>query len=453
MTYDKRIAFLISDQHFIPHGGIGSFCKGFTEMCQRLNWKVDIILDKSPNNNEFKKLITSFNGRIISPKDPLRYNDHTGTFAFSDTINFEKIINFRKVLVEAFSENIYDMIVCNTQEAMTASYALTVNKYIPVVFYTHLHSMIFRESQGSDVFLDSYHNFYNKHMEFDDIIIGTQSQKNIDELTKHGATNCRLLRMPMSERGLLEPNTGPRKGVLFIGRWEEGKNPEAYIRVMKESGLPCKVMTNSNGAKKFEKAFSENNITDYEIKAGITGQEKVDFIKSASVFFMPSLRENYPFAFLECVGHMPTVVLDKQDWSDNFKDIYYKLPLDKVAQKIKELYKVDQSNYYSDVNALEYVKSLDDEVAQGWISFLDEFVAKRSNTNSAKINTYDTIKYSDYIKDLNRSHVAREDFESVLSNKHKFINVIYTDENTYLSKDPSFRPTEKTTVVSLFEGL
>jgi len=56
--------------------------------------------------------------------------------------------------------------------------------------------MIFRESQGSDVFLDSYHNFYNKHMEFTDIIIGTQSQKNIDELTEHGATNCRLLRMP-----------------------------------------------------------------------------------------------------------------------------------------------------------------------------------------------------------------------------------------------------------------
>ena len=26
-TYNKRIAFLISGQHFIPHGGIGSFTK------------------------------------------------------------------------------------------------------------------------------------------------------------------------------------------------------------------------------------------------------------------------------------------------------------------------------------------------------------------------------------------------------------------------------------------
>jgi glycosyltransferase involved in cell wall biosynthesis len=449
---------MISDQHFIPHGGIGSFCKGFTEMCSRLNWKVDILLDKSPRNKEFCELIESLGANVLRPLEPLSYANHTAIFAFSDTINFEKIINFRTVLIEAFEENIYDMIVCNTQEAMTAAYAMTVNKYIPVVFYTHLHSMIFRDSQGSDVFLDSYHNFYNKHMEFTDIIIGTQSQKNIDELTKYGATNCRLLRMPMSERGLLEPKiwsilkeTHPKKqeGVLFIGRWEEGKNPEAYIRVMKECGLPCRVMTNENGKKKFEKAFSEAGITNYTIKAGITGQEKVDFIKGSSIFFMPSLRENYPFAFLECLGHMPCVVLDTQDWSDNFDSQYYhKVNIKNAAELIKKIYGSDQLE-----TALDYVKKLDDEVAEGWIRFIDDFVAKRSNTNSAKINSYDTVKYRDYIKDLNRSHLAREDFESVLSNKKKFCNIIYTDTDTYLSKDPQFKPVEEVSSYNLFDGL
>jgi glycosyltransferase involved in cell wall biosynthesis len=447
-TYDKRIAFLISDQHFIPHGGIGSFCKSFTEMCSRIGWKVDIVLDKAPTGT-FSEVIENAGANIVYPDEPLRYSDHTATFAFSDTINFEKIINFRKSILKAFGTNVYDMIVCNTQEAMTASYAMTVNKYIPVVFYTHLHSMIFRESQGSDVFLDSYHNFYNKHMEFSDIIIGTQSQKNIDELTKFGATNCALLRMPMSERGLLEPYTGTRKGVLFIGRWEEGKNPEAYIRAMKECKLPCKVMTNSNGAKKFEKAFNDAGITDYEIKAGITGKEKVDFIRSSSVFFMPSLRENYPFAFLECLGHMPCVVLDNQDWSDNFdRGYYHVVSVKEAANIIKTLYGSNQLP-----SALGYVKKLDDEVAEGWIAFLYNFVGKRSNTNAAKINTYDTVKYSDYIKELNRTHLAREDFESVLANKYKFLNICYTDNDTYLSKDPIYKPVEEETGFSLFEGL
>lgn len=451
--YSKRIAFLISDQHFIPHGGIGSFCKSFTEMAGRVGWKVDIILDKAPNNDKFKELIENAGANTIWPLEPLRYNNHTATFAFSDTINFEKIINFRTALVEAFEENIYDMVMCNTQEAMTAAYALTVNRYIPVVFYTHLHSMIFRESQGSDVFLDSYHNFYNKHMEFSDIIIGTQSQKNIDELTKYGATNCKLLPMPMSERGLLEPYNGDRKGVLFIGRWEEGKNPEAYIKVMKEAKLPCKVMTNANGAKKFEKAFEEAGITDYEIKAGITGQEKVDFIRSSKVFFMPSLRENFPFAFMECLGHMPCVVLDNQDWSDNFRSEFYtKTSIGNAANVINDAYKVDPIGYYA-TGAFEYVEHLDNQVAQAWIKFLDEFVGKRSNTNAAKINTYETVKYRDYIKDLNRKQLAREDFESVLSNRYKFCNVWYTDNDTYLSKDPTFKPEEEETGLSLFDGL
>jgi hypothetical protein len=286
-------------------------------------------------------------------------------------------------------------------------------------------------------------------MEFTDIIIGTQSQKNIDELTKHGATNCVQLPMPMSERGLLERYNGSKKGVLFIGRWEEGKNPEAYIRVMKECKLPCKVMTNSNGVKKFEKAFSDAGIIDYEIKAGITGQEKVDFVRGASVFFMPSLRENYPFAFLECLGHMPCVVLDNQDWSDNFeREYYHQVSIGSAADMIKTLYGTNQLP-----SVLDYVKQLDDEVAQGWITFLDNFAGKRSNTNAAKINTYDTVKYGDYIKELNRTHLAREDFESVLANKYKFLNVCYTDSDTYLSKDPTYNPVEEETALSLFEGL
>ena len=436
---------MISDQHFIPHGGIGSFAKGFTEMCGRIGWKVDIILDKAPNES-YKELIESYGANTVWPLEPLRYNDHTGTFAFSDTINFEKIINFRKSLLKALEHNLYDMIVCNTQEAMSAAYAMTLNKDIPVVFYTHLHSMIFRKEQNfSDVFLDSYHNFYNKHMEFSDIYIGTQSVKNINELSSYGASNCVLLKMPMSERGLLERYKGPRKGVLFIGRWEEGKNPEAYIRVMKECGLPCKVMTNSNGAKKFEKAFSDAGITDYEIRAGITGQEKVDFIRSSDTFFMPSLRENYPFAFLECLGHMLCVVLDTQDWSDNFDSQYYhKVNIKNASQLIKTIYGGEQLS-----SALGYVKKLDEEVSQGWIRFLFDFEPRKAKTNSAKINQHTTIKYGDYIKSLNRSHLAREDIESVLTNRHKF-RIIYTDNDTYLTQEPDYEPTEEE---NLFEGL
>ena len=331
---------------------------------------------------------------------------------------------------------------------MTAAYALTFSKYIPVVFYTHSADMIFRDPRNyNDIFLESYNNFYNKHMELPDIIVGTQSQLNVDELTKYGTVNCKLLRMPLSERALLESSKKvSKKGVLFIGRWEERKNPEAFIKVIKESGLPAKVMTNSTGAKKFEARFEKEGITDYEIKIGVVGQEKVDFIKGCKVFFMPSLGENYPFAFSECLGHMPCVVLDKQTWSNNFDSKYFhKVSLNDAASTIKKVY--DQE--YSE-DALKYVNQLETEVENGWVELLSSFAGKKSTTNAAKINSFDTVTYADYIKGLDRTNLAREDIESVLANKHKFTNIIYTDKNSYLSKDSSFVP-EENSIDDLFE--
>ena len=145
---------------------------------------------------------------------------------------------------------------------------------------------------------------------------------------------------------------------------------------------------------------------------------------------------------------MPCVVLDKQDWSDNFDSrFFHKVNISEAHEYIKALYSINQIP-----EALAYVQNLDAEVSEGWIKFLDEFAGKKAKTNSAKVNEYDTVKYTDYIKELNRTQIAREDFESVLSNKHKF-RVIYTDKDTWLTKDPNFVPVDDETSINLFEGL
>lgn len=460
-TYNKRIAFLISDQHFHAHGGIGSFAKSFTEMCQRIDWKVDMILDKKPRHDNFVEIIERAGANIVYSDDYKSYGRHSTFFQNGDTINSDKISNFRDGIIKALQKNVYDMYVVNTQEAMSAIYSFSFDEYVPVMFYTHLHSMIYREAQNftSDVFLPNYHHFFNKHMEFPNAIIGTQSQKNVDELTKYGANNCALLRMPMSERSLLEPYQGQKDGVLFIGRWEEGKNPEAYLKVMKQCQLPCKVMTSETSVEKFKKAFKEAGITNFTIKADISGEEKVEFIRSAKVFFMPSLRENYPFAFIECVGHMPTVVLDKQDWSTNFDQRYFvTAPLENIPAIIAEMYNSD-INYY-ETGALEYIKSLDDNISIDWQSFLSEFekTSKKSNSNTAQLHSIidqkETIRYDDFFRvDLNRNSVNRNDCVSFFGNRHKY-NTVYTDQFTYLSKDANFTPADvDVQSVDLFEGL
>jgi hypothetical protein len=181
-----------------------------------------------------------------------------------------------------------------------------------------------------------------------------------------------------------------------------------------------------------------------DVKIGITGQEKVDFITRSKVHFNPSLRESYGIAFMECLGHTHCIVLDNQDWSDNFDQILFsKCKQADVPAKIIELY-----NKPYDTAGLVYVMLLDEQVEQHWKNLLENFKAKQSKSSSAKILKYDTVCYKEFIIELNRDNLAREDFESVLSNKHKF-NVIYTDANTYLSKDSAFVPEDET--VNLFE--
>ena len=44
----------------------------------------------------------------------------------------------------------------------------------------------------------------------------------------------------------------------------EGKNPEQFIDLIEQTKLPARVMTNANGAKKFEASFKKMGVTDYK---------------------------------------------------------------------------------------------------------------------------------------------------------------------------------------------
>jgi hypothetical protein len=78
------------------------------------------------------------------------------------------------------------------------------------------------------------------------------------------------------------------------------------------------------------------------------------------------------------------------------------------------------------------------------------FESKQSNNNTAKICNETTTKLQDYINDLGRKIICIDDIRSVLTNKNKF-RVIYTDDDTYLTKDPNFEPVEEATGLALFE--
>jgi hypothetical protein len=269
--------------------------------------------------------------------------------------------------------------------------------------------------------------------------IGTQSKFNqlhLDESSYH-------LPIPITEQDLLSEYIGEREGILFVGRWEEGKNPELFIDLIEQTKLPAKVMTSPNGVKKFEDRLSKLGVK-YDVRASIIGQEKVDFIKSSRIAFNPSVVESYGMAFYEQHIQMPTLVLENQRWTNNFnKDFFYTCTKKDMASKAKELYDIfEKAERWYNLGSLQHAQEQESTVFHKWHTCFNDFESKQSNSNTAKILENQTIMYSDFIEQLGRSMICIDDCRSALTNKHKY-RVIYTDNDTYLTKDPNFEPKEE----------
>ena len=440
-TYDKRIGFLVSYQTLIPHGGIGQFTKSFCELMDQHNIKVDIITDKEPQDTEFVK---SIKANVIAPLESLKYTDHSNIFMYGDTFCYERMANFRTAIVEALEHNLYDVLICNTYETVQVASTMGLEDCIQIIAYTHLESQIFNDTKNP--FLNNTNVMMRQQLSTTNIDIGTQSKFNqlhLDESSYH-------LPIPITERDLLTVYTGEREGILFVGRWEEGKNPELFIDLIEQTKLPAKVMTSPNGVKKFEERLSKLGVK-YEVCASIVGQEKVDFIKSSRIAFNPSTVESYGMAFYEQHIQLPTLVLKNQRWTNNFNSNYFYTCTKKdMATKAKELYDVfEKAERWYNLGSLQHAQEQEAGVFHKWIECFRNFEPKQSNTNTAKICNENTIKHVDFISELDRSIICIDDVRSVLTNKHKF-RVIYTDNDTYLTKDPSFEPIEEETGLSLF---
>jgi glycosyltransferase involved in cell wall biosynthesis len=441
-TYNKRIGFIVSSQTLIPHGGIGQFAKSFCDLMVEHGIKVDIITDKELKTNEFTQ---SLKANIIAPDDSLAYTNHSAIFMYGDTFCYERMSNFRNAIIKALEHNIYDVLICNTYESVQVASTMGLEDVIQIIAYTHLESQIFKDTKNP--FLHSTNVMMRKQLECNGITIGTQSKFN--ELEVGGYH----LPIPVTEQALLEEHHKNREGILFIGRWEEGKNPELFIDLIEQTKLSAKVMTSPNGVKKFEERLKKIG-AQYDVRASIFGKEKVDFITSARVAFNPSIVESYGMAFYEQHIQLPTVVLENQRWTNNFDDKYFfKVSKKNMAQTVLDLYNTitDAKTWY-DTGILEKYRNIESNVFQKWYTCFNEFTVRESNSNTAKICSETTIKLCDYIASLNRSVICIDDIRSVLTNKHKF-RVIYTDQDTWLTKDPSFEPNDQDVGINLFEGL
>ena len=445
-TYDKRIGFLINSEHLKPTGGIGQFAKSICKLMDDHNIKVDIITDKEPHDSSINSFLTD---RPIYPDKPLKYTEHQIIFAKGDSYCLEKMINFRSAIMKAMSKNLYDVFICNSHESIYVVQTLGMEENIQIIAYTHLESQIFKDT--TNPFLPCVNEAMRKQLEMQGTYIGTQSTFN-----KLQFDNAYELPIPLPDKGLLEEHNMDREGVLFIGRWEDGKNYDLYLDLIRQTKLPARVITSETGASKFEDELKEMG-ADYKILYNVVGLEKVDFITKCRLAFNPSIVESYGIAFLEQMSQMPTVALENMRWTQNFNNkFFYTCNKKNMVDIVTSLYnQFDTAQKWYETGSLVNSQRMNETIFHKWNNCFNDFKAKTTTTNTAGILNHTTISYSDYIDSLNRKGQLSlsNDLRSIYNNKDKF-RVIYTHTDTYFTKDPNFEPTEaEETGMSLFEGL
>ena len=278
----------------------------------------------------------------VWPDEPTSYADHyeRGLYV-KEIINETKVKNFENALLRVLEANRPDLLLINTPEAVASFDNLSELQRTKTLFYTHHENLVFPPDKASKVFDPSYNEFLYAIPQNPNLQIATQSRHNIARMDHLKFRQQPIvLPMPLPDPELMTPYSGPRDGVLFIGRHEPRKNPKLFAKTLATTGLPVKVLTNKRGVAKFEKTFAHAGVSNYQIEYELTGKAKADFLKSARMAFHPAVQECFAFSTIESLAvGLPTLLIEEHDWWRAFTDFdLHVVPKAKAAEKLKELY-------------------------------------------------------------------------------------------------------------------
>jgi hypothetical protein len=419
--------------------------KGVVETLTKFGHCIDIVCDGEPEEN----FLAEHGINVYTPDkvDRLSYSKHSTLFQFVDSFNFEKSINFRTAIVKALSNHTYDLIICNDTESAFVCYQMELYKHIKITSYAHECTSI-NPSLGAGVFKDCYYDLIDKMMFWPEMTTLIQTDQNktklLDKFDKYPLDLNAIVQLyPITDSDSL--NLINQEGLLFIGRHEDRKNPEAYVKVLagiKEKygvELKAKVLTRKAHVKKFEADFAAIGHVNYEIKADVVGEEKAKMIQSSKVAFMPYKNESFGIAVMESLRFMPTVVLDKYNWHYNFHHMT-NLTIATQADCADVIWNLYNNHVHNEEVVAKEFKEYQDKYESSLLNLLNR--APFTNTKQEPRNRLYTylkenrgtwVSVSEYFKTQNTKGTIylTSDIESMYTNANWYKST-HTNSNTYL---------------------
>lgn len=463
MMKARRIMFAITSQSLICAGGIGQFAKGFLTLMHEMGHVVDLVCDVKPKDPWAFTLPWD---QIIYTDNPIETKLHDNVFAFTDSINFGKEHNLWASMSKAWNTNLYDFVLCNTPECLVAAYSLGYHRFVQTMYYTHNENLV--NLGGSNTFgfnevgpySREYNEYYARAMTLPGIMIGTQTEYNLRNLleTRKEIPGVMIshTRMPLPDLAFLNQPNIKRDGLLWIGRWEERKDPKFFISFLKycvERNFtpPVTILTNRSGRAKFQEALKEINypFEQLKINCNVDGKEKIDAINDRKIYINTSVKESFGYSVLEALGNC-RVILPSYSWasmwhqsSDKWSIFTYN---SKDAESLFEMVKLaieENNSFLFEQQAILHSYMI--HCRADWESVLNRSMKRFAPTNgraSANVAKIDAEWYNEYAKKLRPSStLSVEDLEVVLKAiARQELFITQTKGGTWLHKEPNSAP-------------
>jgi glycosyltransferase involved in cell wall biosynthesis len=429
MSYtNKRIALVVARNNFI-HRGVGSYSKSILDWALSNGHTIDIISDDHVRDNG---LFDQYADRVnwITPENIINDKIYKEITAFKFGYNMAASLNFRNSLFRALKKYTYDLMIPNSNEALMAIMSMGMHRVTTVLYPTHGGVEAGIEKNQS-LFAAGITDVFVGLNGVPKVLLACQSdwvREHTQALYPAKADECITVGPMVPELGLLDfdrIDTTKQWGVGFIGPWEGDKNPEAYIRALKASGLPAVVICPSDvSEKKFRKAFEDAGI-EFKIHVGVTGQEKTEIIRTFAAAYHPSVTETFGLGVLETAHVCPTVLLSKNKWSVAHRDYCIIHDETAVPEILKKMYGKGVFNQQALLD--RHQKTVD--VLNGLLN-REKLPRKNKNSLTEAIDDKSIIKQEEFTNEL-PSFCSDEFYKLARMTYQQEVEVLHTKDSTF----------------------
>lgn len=338
---NKRIALLTPKNSYVNRG-VATYINGWIEWGLRNGVQVDVISDDADlNNNQFERYTRV--SQWISPPQPVsipsKLHDDNYIAMRSPVVRLQDSVNIRTALLHAMTQYHYDAIICNTIETLFTVVSMGLHTEHPNIYYA-THSWVDVNMGQSNYQYDLSRSIIANS----NIKLLVQSEWMREHVLKgYGVTEDRVsVVVPMLGQpeflDSLDAEFTDRKGILYIGPYEDRKNPAVYIQALKNSGLPALVITPSQtSADKFKREFLKHNI-EHEIHVALTGSAKVAAMQRAALAIIPSKDETFCYTAFEAAHICRTIVPGNRGWTTAHADWCIRVEEDQIPYVVTDHY-------------------------------------------------------------------------------------------------------------------